>query len=180
MRPSRPDLEHAALLVIDMQEYFRSIAEPMLPALAALVARLRDRGVPILFTQHGHDDPVQDGGMLHEWWDDHILVGSPEWSLLAEIAPRDGEAIFRKKRYSAFHGTDLADRLRSGGITDLVISGVMTNLCCETTARDAFVNDFRVFFLSDGTATAGSDMHEASLRNLEYGFATLLTCEEIA
>jgi isochorismate hydrolase len=56
----------------------------------------------------------------------------------------------------------------------------MTNLCCETTARDAFVNDFRVFFLSDGTATVGQEMHEASLRNLEYGFATLLMCEEIA
>ncbi|MHC4339118.1 MAG: isochorismatase family protein [Planctomycetota bacterium] len=180
MRPRRPVLDHAALLVIDMQEYFRSIAEPVLPSVAALLGRLRERGVPVLFTQHGHDEPAQDGGMLFEWWDEHILVGTPEWQLLSEIAPREGEAVFRKKRYSAFFGTDLADRLRSGGITDLVIAGVMTNLCCETTARDAFVNDFRVFFLSDGTATVGQEMHEASLRNLEYGFATLLMCEEIA
>ncbi|MHC4932736.1 MAG: isochorismatase family protein [Planctomycetota bacterium] len=180
MRPGRPDLDRAALLVIDMQEYFRSIAAPVLPPVAALIGRLRERGVPILYTQHGHDDPEQDGGMLYEWWDDHILVGSAEWNLLPEIAPREGEPVLRKKRYSAFHGTDLADRLRSGGVTDLVIAGVMTNLCCETTARDAFVNDFRVFFLSDGTATAGSAMHEASLRNLEYGFATILGCEEIA
>lgn len=180
MRPSRPDLDHAALLVIDMQEYFRPLAEPTLTPLAALIERLRKSGVPILYTQHGHDEPAQDGGMLYEWWDDHIRVGTPEWSLLPEIAPEEGETILRKKRYSAFFGTDLADRLRAHGITDLVIAGVMTNLCCETTARDAFVNDFRVFFLTDGTATASRAMHDASLRNLEFGFATLVRCEEIA
>jgi nicotinamidase-related amidase len=93
MRPRRPVLDHAALLVIDMQEYFRSIAEPVLPSVAALLGRLRERGVPVLFTQHGHDEPAQDGGMLFEWWDEHILVGTPEWQLLSEIAPREGRFL---------------------------------------------------------------------------------------
>ena len=56
----------------------------------------------------------------------------------------------------------------------------MTNLCCETTARDAFVQDFKVFFLTDGTATASAEMHRASLTNLAYGFATLLSCRQLA
>jgi isochorismate hydrolase len=54
-----------------------------------------------------------------------------------------------------------------------------TNLCCETTARDAFMRDFRVFFLADGSASSGRDYHLASLRNLAYGFATLRTCADL-
>jgi isochorismate hydrolase len=60
----------------------------------------------------------------------------------------------------------------------LIIGGVMTNLCCETTARSAFTKNFSVVFLSDGTATADEAMHRASLLNLGYGFARVMTCEE--
>ena len=54
----------------------------------------------------------------------------------------------------------------------------MTNLCCETSARDAFVRDFRVFFLVDGASTVNEDFHLATLMNLGYGFATLLSCDQ--
>jgi isochorismate hydrolase len=55
----------------------------------------------------------------------------------------------------------------------------MTNLCCETTARDAFMRDYRVFFLIDGTATGKDDHQLATLKNLGFGFATLMTCDEL-
>lgn len=179
MRPEAPDLEHAALLVIDMQEYFRGLAEPLLPALAALLGRAREGRLPVVYTQHGHDDPSEDAGMLGAWWSEHIVVGTPGWALLPEVGPAPGERVVRKKRYNAFHGTDLDEHLRAAGVTDLAIAGVMTNLCCETTARDAFVRDYRVFFLADGTATADTALQRASLRNLAYGFATILTCAEL-
>jgi nicotinamidase-related amidase len=177
VRPQAPDPARAALLVIDMQEYFRGLAAPVLPALARLLERARAAGLPVIYTQHGHDDPAEDAGMLGVWWSDHILLGTPAWALMPEVAPVEGERVFRKKRYSAFHGTDLDAHLRAAGIEDLVIAGVMTNLCCETTARDAFVRDYRVFFLADGTATAEPGLHDASLANLAYGFATILTCD---
>ena len=89
------------------------------------------------------------------------------------------DTVLQKKRYSAFYETDLEKILRAKGIQDLIISGVMTNLCCETTARDAFMRDYRVFFLIDGTATGKEDHHLATLKNLGYGFAYLITCEEL-
>ena len=55
----------------------------------------------------------------------------------------------------------------------------MTNLCCETTARDAFMRGFRVYFLLDGTATCTEEYHLATLKNLAYGFAYIVTCEEM-
>jgi len=56
----------------------------------------------------------------------------------------------------------------------------MTNLCCETKARDAFMRDFRVFFVADATATLYMELHLASLRNLAYGFAHIMDTEKIA
>jgi isochorismate hydrolase len=89
------------------------------------------------------------------------------------------DTILPKKRHIAFYETHLDSILRSKGIQDLIISGVMTNLCCETTARDAFIRDYRVFFLIDGTATGKDDHHLATLKHLGFGFATLLTCDEL-
>ena len=88
------------------------------------------------------------------------------------------DTIIKKDRYSAFYKTDLEETLRAKNIKDLVLGGVMTNLCCETTARDAFVRDFRVLFLADGTSTTTADFHLATLKNLSYGFATLMTCDQ--
>ncbi len=178
-RKARVDPGQAVLLVIDMQNYFRQIAQPVLNSVVKVIHSCRGEGVPIVFTQHGHDEPSSDGGMLNEWWGELILRGTKDWEFLPEIAIEPGDIVLPKKRYSAFFETNLDKALRNKGIRDLILSGVMTNLCCETTARDAFMRDYRVFFLIDGTATASEKQHMASLRNLGYGFSYLVTCDEV-
>lgn len=69
--------------------------------------------------------------------------------------------------------------LRGMGVEEVVVTGVMTNLCCETTAREAFVRGFRVFFSADATATANRELHEATLKNMAYGFAYLVDCDRL-
>jgi nicotinamidase-related amidase len=169
----RVDPRTSALLVVDVQRYFQSMCQPILPAIEKAVAGARAHGVPLFFTQHGHTP--DDAGMLHEWWGDVIAEGSRDYEL---ILPPGDDTVVSKNRYDAFFGTGLEKRLRAGGVRDVAICGVMTNLCVETTARTAFVNDFRVRVLSDATATASHEMHRASLLNLEYGFAYLQTAEE--
>jgi len=93
------------------------------------------------------------------------------------IAPLPNEKVVLKHRYSAFFDTDLATVLRCLKIEDLVISGVMTNMCCESTARDAYYRDYRVFFPADATGTINEEMHLASLLNLSYGFAAITTTD---
>lgn len=138
---------------------------------------LQDNG-QIDLEGYGHTDSTSDGGMLSEWWDDIILRGTKDWELIPEmtVGPKDG--VISKKRYSAFFETDLERTLGSKGIQDLMISGVMMNLCCETTARDAFMREHRVFSLIDGTTTRKKESHLATLKDLGYGFACLLTCSE--
>ena len=100
--------------------------------------------------------------MLSQWWDSLIMEGSQETDLLPEIVPKPEETVTVKKRYSAFYQTELENCPKSLGIKDLIICGVMTNLCCETTARDAFMRDYKGFFLADGTATANPELQLAS------------------
>jgi isochorismate hydrolase len=178
-RKALMDPRHTALLVIDMQNYFHQIVQPILKNLLKVIQSCRQKGLPTIFTQHGHTDPPSDGGVLGEWWGEVILHGTEDWKFIPEMKIGSKDIVLPKKRYSAFYETDLEKILRSKGIQDLIISGVMTNLCCETTARDAFMRDYRVFFLIDGTSTGKDDHHLATLKNLGFGFAYLITCDEL-
>ncbi len=162
-----------------MQNYFLRIAGRILGNVQKLVDFFRKKGLPIVYTMHGHKDPEKDGGMLLEWWGDLIMEGSWEHKLIEGLNPLPGEKVVKKNRYSAFYGTELEAFLRGKGVTDLVITGVMTNLCCETTARDAFVRDFRVFFVEDATSTSHPDFHRATLLNISYGFGIILKTEDL-
>jgi len=173
------DPKHAALLVIDMQSYFQQIIQPVLENISGVIQACRQKNIPVVFTQHGHTDPPSDGGVLEQWWGEVILHGTKDWKFIPEMKIESKDIILPKKRYSAFFETELDTILRSKGVQDLIISGVMTNLCCETTARDAFMRDYKVFFLIDGTATGKEEHHLATLKNLGYGFTYLMTCEEL-
>ncbi len=179
VKKALPEPKQTALLVIDLQNYFSRIIQPVLENILRVIQSCRQRGIPILFTQHGHIHPESDGGELIDWWGEVIVRGTEDWRLIREVKVEPGEIILPKKHYSAFLETELNSMLQSKGIKDLIISGVMTNLCCETTARDAFMRNYRVFFLIDGTATGRSDHHLATLKNLGYGFAYLLTCQDL-
>lgn len=180
MRPAPPpDAQRAALLIIDPQMHFSGMLAPVLANLLAVLDRSRERGLPVIFTRHRHVDPAVDGGMMAEWWGDLLIDGEPEAELVPELRPGKGELLIEKCRYSAFLNTPLEEELTRRSVRDLIIGGVMTNLCCETTARDAYMKDFRVFFLIDGTGTCSEEYHLASLKNLAYGFAYLVTCSDI-
>jgi ureidoacrylate peracid hydrolase len=93
------------------------------------------------------------------------------------IDPRD--VLLEKPRFGAFYGTDLELILRAHHLDTIIISGISTTTCCDTTAREAMARDFRVFFLSDGTATSRADLHEATLTILGSRFAQVVTVDEM-
>ena len=178
IRKQRPQIDKVALLIIDMQEHFNNLAKSILPQTLELLKYFRKKEIPIIFTRHLHHRG-EDAGMLLKWWDEMILADTPSSELLYELKRRPQETIIEKNRYSAFHNTNLEQLLHQQGIEELIIGGVMTNLCCETTARDAFTHDFRVFFLADATATNSKELHIATLKNLAYGFAHIVTTDEV-
>jgi isochorismate hydrolase len=104
---------------------------------------------------------------------------SPFSRIIPEFAAKPGFKVMRKTQYDAFYGTDLEKKLNEMGVRQIVIAGVMTSLCCETTARSAFVRGFDVFFLADGTATKSEVLHISALCTLAQGFAQVVSCREI-
>jgi ureidoacrylate peracid hydrolase len=81
-----------------------------------------------------------------------IIAGTKNVEIYEGLKPHPGDLVVAKPRYSAFYGTDLEAILRSKNIDTLIISGTVTNVCCDSTARDAFSRDYKVIFLSDGNA----------------------------
>jgi isochorismate hydrolase len=116
---------------------------------------------------------------MGRWWADVIREGTSDSNIVSLLEPLDSEHVLRKTRYSAFRGTTLEELLKDRGVKSLVITGVMTHLCCESTARDAFIRDFEVFFVVDATATNYEELHLSSLRTLSDGFAIPVTTDEV-
>nr|ADR83703.1 nicotinamidase [Nicotiana tabacum] len=155
------------------------MAKPILPAINTTIDLCRQASMPVIFTRHRHKSP-DDYGMLYEWLNgDVIRDGTIEAELIPELNRRDADLVVEKHTYSAFRDTSLEENLLEMGITEVIVSGVMTNLCCETTAREAFVRGFRVFFSTDATATSSAELHDATLKNLAYGFTYLVDCKRI-
>ena len=179
IRYAKPKPGKCALIVIDMQEYFRPLATRIINHVQSVIRACRSGKIRVFYTRHGHKDISKDGGMLGKWWEDLILYGSSEWEIMKELPASAADAVIDKNRYSVFWKTDMDERLRSENIEEVIITGVMTNCCCETTARDAFIRDYRVFFVSDATATVNHELHMASLKNLAYGFAHILSTRQL-
>lgn len=168
--------DKSALLVLDMQDYFLNSsshahipsASAILPGLQKLIDAYAQRQYPIIFTQHINTS--ENSAMMGVWWHEVITQENPLSKLTSELDTSKG-SVLRKPQYDAFYKTDLEDMLIRRGISQVVISGVMTHLCCETTARSAFMRGFEVFFTIDGTATYNEKFHRSTLVNLAHGFA---------
>lgn len=168
--------DHPALLVLDMQDYFLSpdshafvpSAPAILPGILTLIDAFNRANRPVIFTRHLNTP--EDAGMMARWWRDLLTRDHPHAKLAKKLAI-EAETIIEKSQYDAFFQTDLDARLRLTGVTDVVVTGVMAHLCCETTARSAFMHGYRVWFAADGTASYNRDFHLAALRNLSHGFA---------
>ena len=129
-RHSELDRKKTSLLVIDMQRYFLEPEStgftpgglPILGNIKRLIHAFRERDLPVIYSTHVHRDLKYDGGMMAEWWGDHIMEGTPEAEIHPDIAPEPKDKVIRKHRYSAFYNTDLYTTLRCLGITDLFIT----------------------------------------------------------
>jgi ureidoacrylate peracid hydrolase len=185
-----------ALINVDMQNCFvedSPLAAPGGRALLDRVNRLtkacRAAGVQIIHTAHvvrpdGSNvgvmgeiiKPVGDGYLNRDRKSSHL---HPKLDTQAE------DIILDKPRYGSFHATDLELILRSKGVDTIIVSGICTNICCDTTAREASMRDFHVFFLSDGTATfpigdvSAEDIQRVSCATLGMAFAQIVTVDEM-
>ncbi len=174
----------SALLVLDMQKYFLEdsshayvpSAQAIIPGIGGLIQEYAKRGLPTVFTRHVNSP--QNAKLMAKWWEDLIHEENPLCQITKEFSVSNG-IVLKKSQYDAFYDTPLEDILIKDGVSQVVVCGVMTHLCCESTARSAFMRGFEVFFAVDGTATYNANFHLATLLNLSHGFATPALVNEL-
>ena len=192
------DPRQTALVVVDMQNYFVKqghqsevpAARDIVPNINRLAAELRRRGGHVAWVRNGTNDTRES------WSNYHNYLQSPEraerrlksmeigedgyeyWHL-NDIRPEDAQIT--KKRYSAFiqGSSDLERHLRDRGIDTLLITGTATNVCCESTARDGMMLNFKVVMVADGLATHTDEEHNATLSNFYGQFGDVQTVDEL-
>ncbi len=171
--PPRP-IHESALLVIDVQESFSAMPERWArhsnPAFEANLTRLIDAyraaGLPVLFFLHHDDDPT-------------FRVGSPHVRLMDYLQPRPGEPVLTKTTRNCFTSTDLQARLERLGVRRLVITGISTEQCCETTTRIAADLGYDVDFVTEATRTFPIVHAEGGVRR-ELGVEAIIERTEYA
>jgi nicotinamidase-related amidase len=175
-----------ALLIIDMQLQFgRKILDPPVPQIQRLHKYFDGQGWPVIFTQHGHESselqpPVKSQHILKLQRRDiaPIVVGTPEWDLIPEIADISTNCpIVRKNTYNAFQSGELGRLLAEQDVKRLVVTGVMTDVCCHITSVHAFMEDYETWLVNDACYTASQEQHESALKISKILIDHVMTCE---
>jgi len=176
----------AALLVIDMNVHFASpagrsflpMAAQIIPDVRALLERWRSLGAEVIYTRHGHQGE-HDLGMLGKFFSDYIAADEPDADIIPELAPLEEEVVIGKTTYDAFLGTPLQSILAKKGIEQVLVTGVLTHMCCETTARSAFCRGYEVYVAVDAVASKSEEHHLGSLLSMADSVAVLMSTREI-
>jgi ureidoacrylate peracid hydrolase len=196
------DPARTAMIVVDMQNDFVANGAPLqskqanalVDELARVLDFCREHGIRVIYTAHVHREDGSDMGLYDDLYPPieqraALVADSTGAEIFPALAPKPGEHVIRKHRYSGFFATDLDLILREWGIDSVVITGTTTENCCHATARDAMFHNYRVAFLSDATGTfdypdvgygamSADDVHRATLSILAFSTAHVMTSEE--
>ena len=187
-----------ALVVVDMQNYFVKqghqsevpAAREIVPNINRLAAELRRRGGHVFWVRNGTNDTRESWSNYHNYLQSRdraerrlksMDIGEDGYDFLHLNDIRPEDAQITKKRYSAFiqGSSDIERHLRERGIDTLLITGTATNVCCESTARDAMMLNFKVVMVADGLATHTDEEHNATLSNFYGQFGDVQTTDEV-
>jgi len=193
--------EDPALLIVDMQNDFVRQDAPLqvpdalatVPAHQALITAFRAQDLPVIYTKFL---ATQTRSLLWNWspecepptkccWqgyrrhypDARATLDCTE--IIDEMRPEAGDLIVEKYGYGAFHGTALNDSLRNLGVGSLVITGTVTQICVEETAREAFHHRFPTIMVSDAVSSFDAELHAAALRNFAMKFGWVQSSDEV-
>lgn len=197
MTPLLMTPQKTALIVVDMQNGFLrndgfmakvgldiSRCQQTVEPIHRLVEAFHQVGSPVIFTQMVLRADYKDAGILPSLFPGMQEVGAMirgTWdaAIIEELTPEAVDWIVEKARYSAFYNTNLEVILRGLGVNTLVITGVTTNICVESTLRDAFFRDYQVILPQDATAAVSKAMEEGTFLTVHYGFGRLSSTSEV-
>ncbi|MBI4491447.1 MAG: cysteine hydrolase [Chloroflexi bacterium] len=188
------DPRHAALIIVDVQNDFcssegarekegksRAHVQAMMPNLHRLLAHARQVQMPVFHVVLEATPHVQAEAWLEQRQrTGHALVCADEWgAALYELEAQPGEIVVTKHRYSGFVGTNLELILRSKGIKSVLMAGVATSVCVESTGRDAFMRDFYVVLVEDCCGSVDARTHANAVEHFDHYFGIVVKADDV-
>jgi ureidoacrylate peracid hydrolase len=201
-RVLRLERGRTALLVVDMQRGFVDAGQAMevpqarevVPVIRSLLDAFRGKQLPVVFTEFTYSEaaPLLVGELHPEHRpaapgaprgfgmpSSSCLLGDPSASTIEALAPHADELVVRKRWYDGFAGTELDGALRARGVTSLVITGTMTDICVLATVVGAFNREYRISVVEDGVATLWPDIQRATLDIVGRAFGRVVQSKEV-
>jgi ureidoacrylate peracid hydrolase len=204
------DFAASAIVVVDMQNAFASKggmldlagvdisgASRIVSSIRCLLDAARPAGLRVVYLQMGYKPDLSNAGgpgspnprkelamclmgRRDEWKGKLLTEGTWDFALVDELAPQTGDLVIVKTRYSGFAGTPLDAQLRARGIRNLFFTGIATNVCVESTLRDAYFLEYWPVLVSDCSMQAGPpSLQEATLYNVESFFGWTTTSQAL-
>jgi isochorismate hydrolase len=178
------DPGRALLLVHDMQRYFlRPFPSTMRDQLVRNVCLVRQwcvsRGVQVAYTAQPGSMTEDERGLLRDFWGPGMRAEPVDREVVDELAPAPGDWVFTKWRYSAFFHSDLLERMRSGGLDQLILCGVYAHVGVLVSAVDAYTNDIQPFVVADAIGDFTEDYHRMAIRYAANRCAMVITTKEV-
>ncbi len=189
--------EKSALLIIDMQNAFihkegslskmgldTSRTSIVIEPIKRLKAEFKKHNRPVIYIQHTHNPDGSDAGLVAKVFPPimnlgHCFDGTWDAEITEELKPEENDYIVKKSRYSAFYKTQLEDVLKELDVEILVIVGLATNVCVESTIRDAFYRDINVFVPREATASFTEEAEMGAIGNFNFAFARVVKMDDI-
>jgi ureidoacrylate peracid hydrolase len=191
----RVNPQKTALLVIDMQNDFVLEGYPMevpmarrrIPRMQEVITECRAAGIPVVYTQHFLLDTFNVSPLESAYNPALLNAGMRKGSFGAEVVddlkPEPDDVVIQKHRYDAFHNTQLENVLTSISglrqVDTVIIIGTLTEVCCDSTARGAYMRDFKVAFISDATGALSDEAQAATEKTISTFFGRVLPTGEL-
>ncbi|MCK4589758.1 MAG: cysteine hydrolase [Nanoarchaeota archaeon] len=179
----------AALLIIDMQNDF--VKEGALFEVKGirkniedfknLINKCREKGLPLIYSRHCYtpeNNPIE-AKLFPNLEKGGLRKDTEGWQIYSELKPQEGDTVIDKTRYDTFFKTELKSILASKNIDTVIITGTLTNVCCESTARAAMQHDFNVIFCSDLNHCSREEIKKHTLKTIEIYFGQVMSSKEI-
>ncbi|MEV8638014.1 isochorismatase family protein [Streptosporangium sp. NPDC051023] len=179
-----PDPSRAVLLVHDMQRYFLApFPPPMRAPLVRNCVLLREGcaalGVPVIYTAQPGSMTDKERGLLKDIWGPGMRRDPVDREIVEELAPRPGDQVLTKWRYSAFFRSDLLAQMRDQGRDQLIVCGVYGHVGVLATALEAFTNDIQTFLVADAVGDFSAEYHRLTLDYAAVRCSVVTTTGEV-
>ena len=151
-------------------------AKDLVPCIQQIIEHARASEWIIIFLADNHAEDDKE----FDIWPHHSVKGTEGAQVIEELAPQEGDYLVAKTRYSGFYNTNLGEILEENSVDQIIIVGVMTDICVLYTSADARNRDLTSIIVADATATLSDERHKWALEHSRsVTNAQIMTCEEV-